>query len=280
MRQDHLVQSTDQSWDDISRERAAAVLRQAFVAAQLGMPAEDHETAVESLWIILEALLVDHLAPDPRTLADRAGRRTSIGNHWRRMVTSAVTHTFVLGGDFVMPEQLATAVEERAALLESGKLWHSRRPPGHGALVLRVHDDLTRLEATARAGRFAGPDDMDSLVDLIALATLGAVMAGEGATAQQPESTEGEQDESEVAIHGRWARTTESVAASFGIAECELIAVSRQGWVCAECGCLFTGRVEAGVAYPDRFAPIGRGGACDTTTECACPSAPLQREVR
>ncbi len=195
-------------------------------------------------------------------------------------MTSAVTHTFVLGGDFVMPEQLASAVEERAALLQAGKLWHSRRPPGHGALVLRVHDDLTRLEATARAGRFAGPEDMDSLVDLIALATLGAVMAGEGATRQRSESTEEEQEERDAANRGRWARSTESVAAAFGIADSELIAVSRHGWVCAECGCLFIGRVEAGVAYPDRFAPIGRGGACDTTTECACHSAPLQREVR
>ncbi len=64
------------------------------------------------------------------------------------------------------------------------------------------------------------------------------------------------------------------------MAEARLVAVTREGWACDECGCLFTGRVEGGVAYPDRMAPVGRRGPCDTTTACACHAAPLQRQVR
>ena len=261
------------AWDDIARERAGAVLRQAFVAAQFGMPAEDRETAIESLWILLEALLVDHLAPDERTLAERAERRTSMGTHWRRIVTTAVTHTFVLGGDFVQPEQLADAVDERAADLVAGRLWHSRRPPGPGALVLRANDDLSRLEATCASGAPAGADELPALVDLIAVAVLGAVMAGEEdvTTSDAP---------GPATSRGRWARDEHAVAAAFGIADVQLVATTREGWVCDECGCLFAGRVEAGTAYPDRYAPIGRGGPCDSTTPCACHSAPIQREVR
>ena len=68
------------TFNDANRERAETVLRQAFVAAQNGMPSEDPETAVESLWIILEALLVEHLAPTEAIEQARAERRTDIGN--------------------------------------------------------------------------------------------------------------------------------------------------------------------------------------------------------
>lgn len=264
------------SWDDIARDRAGTVLRQAFVAAQLGMPAEDHETAVESMWIILEALLVDHLAPDAPTIAERADRRASMGEHWRRLVTTAVTHTFVLGGDFVQPEPLAAAVDACAADLDAGRLWHSRRPPGPGALVLAAHDALRQLDATARSGAHAGPDDMRALVALISSATVGAVLADR----REIERSASAEFDEEPGSTGRWARSPESVAAAFGIPDSGLVAVSRHGWACDSCGCLFLGRVEAGTAYPDRFAPIGRVGACDVSNDCSCHRAPLQRDVR
>ena len=100
-------------FDEAELERCGTVLRQAFISAQIGMPSEDMETAVETLWIILEALMIDHLAPDEELLRDRADRRTDIGTQWRRMVTAAVTNTFVLGGVFVMPEELMLAASER-----------------------------------------------------------------------------------------------------------------------------------------------------------------------
>ena len=77
-----------------------------------------------------------------------------------------------------------------------------------------------------------------------------------------------------------WARSPESVAAAFGIPAAELHEISRTGWVCGDCGCVFLGRVEAGVAYPDRFAPIGRAGPCDAQEDCSCHDAPLQRRIR
>ena len=92
------------TYGDANRERAETVLRQAFIAAQLGMPSEDPETAVESIWIILEALLVEHLAPSQSIEQMRSERLTDIGSHWRRMVITAVTNTFVLSGGFVQPE--------------------------------------------------------------------------------------------------------------------------------------------------------------------------------
>ena len=263
------------TFSEANRERAETVLRQAFVAAQNGMPSEDPETAVESLWIILEALLVEHLAPTEAIEQSRAERRTDIGNHWRRMVTAAVTQTFVLSGGFVQPDPLEAAVEERAQLLISGDLWHTRRPPAQGALVLRVHSALQRLDATALSGQHPGAADVAALEDLIAYATLGAVMAGEVLPAQDTEA----RDSSDEA-KGRWARSTESVAAAFGIAGVELVAISKSGWACTDCGCVFLGQVDAGIAYPDRFAPIGRSGACDQQTECGCHDAPLQRRVR
>jgi len=263
------------TFSEANQERAETVLRQAFIAAQNGMPSEDPETAVESLWIILEALLVEHVAPTDAIEQTRAERRTDIGNHWRRMVIAAVTQTFVLSGGFVQPDPLAAAVAERAQLLISGALWHTRRPPAQGALVLRVHSALERLDVTALSGQHPGAADAAALEDLIACATLGAVMAGEVLPSQENDDR-GSIEEAK----GRWARSTESVAASFGISGVELIAVSKSGWACTECGCVFLGRVDGGIAYPDRFAPIGRSGPCDQHFSCACHQAPLQRRVR
>ena len=263
--------------DPAARERAETVLRQAFIAAQIGMPSEDRETAVETLRIILESLLVDHLAPDAEILENRADRRTTLGTHWRRMVTAAVTNTFVLGGIFVMPEELLQATEQRAQQHLAGSLWHTRRPPGPGALVLAVHQALGQLESTAGRGEFAGKADAEALVEIIALATVGAALAGEpsaeatGGDGQQSDSRRGS---------GRWTRDGAAAAAAFGIPGVELVSVERIGWACDRCGCLFLGRVEAGIAYPDRCAPVGRSGPCDSTIDCDCHRAPVQRDVR
>lgn len=261
------------SYDDADRDRAATVLRQAFIAAQLGMPSEDPETAVDTLWIILEALLVEHLAVDDGPV--HSVRRTAVGEHWRRMVITAVTNTFVLSGDFVQPEPLALVIEKNAKLLIDGEMWHTRRPPSQGALVLGVHSALGVLDATARSGRFPSAEDAVALNNLIALATLGAVMAGESAP-----NDERDQAAPVDEAKGRWARTPQSVASAFGIPDAELVAVSKTGWACAECGCVFLGRVEAGTAYPDRFSPVGRNGLCEADVDCTCHAAPLQRRVR
>lgn len=258
-------------WDEVDRARAAGVIDQAFLAAQLGMPAEDHETAVDALRIILDALLVDHLAPDDRTIDDRADRRVAIGVQWQRMVTTAVTHTFVLGGGFVQPDQLSTAVDEGAHSFFSGSGWVARRRRGHGQLVLRVHDDLSVFERTTRSGRPPGEDDMVALVDLIACAAIGAVM--DRPTVPDERSSIGRS-------RARWNRDPRSVAAAFGIPGANLVEVTRHGWVCDECGCLFAGRVEGTTAYPDRFAPVGRNGPCDGSVDCSCHAAPVQRNVR
>lgn len=243
------------------------MLERAFIAAQLGMPAEDHETAVETLRVLLSALLVEHLAPDERTLEDRVGRRVPIAEHWQRIVTTAVTHTFVLGGGFVQPDGLLTAVDA----LGGERSIRGRRPLAHGTLVLRVHDDLEILDASARAGRTAGPEDMDALVDLLACATVGAVLDGPGRPESGPTPP--------TRPRGPWSRSS-TVAATFGIPDATLVAVSRDGWVCDSCGCFFAGRVEGTVAYPDRFAPVGRDGPCDRTVDCVCHAAPVQRDVR
>ncbi|MSW44584.1 MAG: hypothetical protein F2520_05135 [Actinobacteria bacterium] len=268
--------------DHAELERCGTVLRQAFTSAQIGMPSEDMETAVETLWIIMESLIVDHLAPDEALLRDRGEQRTDIGTQWRRLVTAGVTNTFVLGGMFVMPEQLLEATAERALRLRAGTLLHTRRPPGHGALVFGVHQALLQLDGTATRGEFAGPADADALVELIALAALGATLAGEVAPASLGRSVPNEpDDDARVArTSGRWTRDPGTAAAAFGIPGVELVEVIRTGWACDSCGCVFAGKVEAGVAYPDRFAPVGRGGPCDSTSDCACHSAPVQREVR
>jgi hypothetical protein len=267
--------------DPAQRERAETVLRQAFISAQIGMPSEDRETAVETLWIILEALLVDHLAPDAAVLEDRADRRTTLGIHWRRLVTAAVTNTFVLGGVFVMPDELLHATEQRASQHFAGALWHTRRSPGPGALVLAVHRALIVLDATAQSGEFAGKADAAALVDLIAFATIGAAVASEvepTMTADGSFSASGGADDGRTG--GRWTRDGASAAAAFGIAGVELVRVFREGWACDLCGCVFLGRVDGGIAYPDRFAPVGRSGPCDTTSDCTCHTAPMQRNVR
>lgn len=267
-------------FDEAELERCGTVLRQAFISAQIGMPSEDMETAVETLWIILEALMVDHLAPDEALMRDRADRRSDLGTQWRRMVTAAVTNTFVLGGVFVMPEDLILAANERAVSLREGTLWHTRRPPGHGALVLGVHRALLQLDGTAARGAFAGTADAAALVELIALAAVGATIA-----AEMPSPAAGVPDAPTAATttgqtSGRWTRDPAATAAAFGIPGVELVEVVRTGWACDACGCVFAGKVEGGVAYPDRFAPVGRGGPCDSTSPCPCHLAPVQREVR
>jgi hypothetical protein len=271
-----MTETDDGFRDPAQRERAETVLRQAFIAAQIGMPSEDRETAVETLWIILESMLVDHLAPDAEVIEDRRDRRTSLGTHWRRLVTTAVTNTFILGGVFVMPEELLRATQERAKEHLSGSLWHTRRPPGPGALVLAVHRSLEVLDATAGRGEFAGKADAEALVDLIAFATLGAALAGESETL----TSAGSGAPPERRTGGRRTRDAGSTAAAFGIPEVGLVEVHRDGWACDACGCVFMGRIEGGVAYPDRMAPVGRGGPCDAVIECACHEAPLQRDVR
>jgi hypothetical protein len=261
------------AFDERSRAVAEGVLRQAFVAAQLAMPSEDMDTAVHTLWITLESLLVDHVAPGPAS--DRAREPLPAATHWRRLVNMAVTHTFVLSGGFVTPEESLAAVAARAGQGAAGRLWHTRRPPGQGALVLGAHEALLRLDATAAAGRFPDDTDAAALLDLIALATLGVVLAEADQARVAALRTEPDPEP-----RGRWARDGGTVAAAFGIPDVHLVPVSRDGWACDECGCLFAGRVEGGVAYPDRMAPVGRTGPCDTTTTCACHAAPVQRHVR
>jgi len=260
------------AFDDQARARAEAALRQAFVAAQLAMPSEDIETAVHTLWITLESLLVDHVLPGPA--AERTREPLPAAAHWRRLVNMAVTHTFVLSGGFVTPEHTLAAVAQKAEQGAAGRLWHTRRPAGQGALVLGVHRCLLHLDATASSGRFPDDTDAAALLDLIALSTLGVVLAEAAA------SVPSEPDVPDGGPRGRSGRDEAAVAAAFGIPGVHLVPVNRDGWACDECGCLFIGRVEAGVAYPDRLAPVGRRGPCDATTECACHAAPLQRHVR
>ena len=257
--------------DEIDRQKASLVLERAFVAAQLGMPSEDHETAVDLLRIQLGALLVDHLAPDERTIEYRGSHRATIEDHWQRMVTTAVTHTFLLGGGFVQHDPLLAAVVRHLERAGAGGEGMRRPPLDHGRLVLGVQDDLVVFDATGRAGRMAGPADMDALVDLIALATIGAVR---GDPRRDPTPAPA------ARARARWSRSAATVAASFGIPDASLVEAVKEGWVCDACGCFFAGTVEGAVAHPDRFAPIGRSGPCDSATDCVCHSAPLRREIR
>lgn len=265
------IDDPEVEWGHVAHQRAARVLELAFIAAQLGMPSEDHETAVDSLRILLEALLLEHLAPNTAALDDRAHRRVPIDVHWQRIVSTAVTHTFVLGGGFVQPDEILAAVDERIGGAGHDR-WTVARRLGQGACALHVHDALAVLGATARSGRAAGTADMEALVDLIAWASIGAA-------AEAPEVPDDALDGSAPG-RGRWARDPSTVAASFGIRDVNLVATSLDGWVCDECGCFFAGRVEGNFAYPDRFAPVGRGGPCDSTIDCACHAAPVQREIR
>lgn len=268
---------SDGYFDDAARERATHVLRHASSTAQIVPPADQFETAVDALWVDLEAMVAEHFAPSPAADSAENERGTSLADRWQRMVVTAITNGFILTGGFLTSDDMISEVEIRSRLMDAGELWHARRPPAQGALVLSVTAALVRLEAAAALGRHPDAQDAEAVVDIVAMATLGAVMAGEdrprvGAVRAEPPTVE------ESA--GRWARDPISVAQSFGIPDVGLIEVTRNGWACDACGCLFIGRVEGGVAYPDRFAPIGRTGACDESTDCACHGAPLQRRVR
>ena len=265
-------------FDDVAAERARTVLQQAFVAGQLGMPSEDLETAVESLWIILEALTVDHLAPDDRLDPTRTGRRVALSEHWKRMVTTAVTNTFVLSGGFVMPDEMFAAVEKRAQHLANGELWHTRRPPAQGALVFGVHSALITFDQSV-ASHLAVANESDALVDVIALSTLGAVLAWDLDLTRRVNEIDNALED-ELFAESFVDAAPERIASSFGIPDVHLLPVARSGWVCDECGCFFAGRIERGIAYPDRFAPIGKSGPCDNGLSCICHQAPLQRRIR
>jgi hypothetical protein len=207
---DDTTSDTEQFFDDAAREASGTVLRQAFVAAQLGMPSEDFETAVETLWIIFEALLIDHVASSESESRDSSEQFVSLDDRWRRLVTAAVIHTFVLSGDFVMPEALLVAVEERATRLAAGQMWHTRRPPAQGALVLGVHAALLHLERTGTSGKYPDKDDADALQEIIALATLGAVLARGAGTNRVANVDSGDDRPEEPEQSGRWARSPQS----------------------------------------------------------------------
>ncbi len=259
--------------DEALRVALTSTVRQAFFAAQLAPPSSDPDAAVQSLWITLESLMVDHLAP-PRG-DEREREPVPVASWWRRLLTTAVTHAFVLGGRFVTQDEVVDAAWAAAERSAAGRLWHTRRPPGQGAIVLEVHTALLRLDATNGAGATPGPEDAAALLDLVALATVGAVLA-DAVKADPDDPDEGPAG----SRRPRWATDPARVAAAFGIPDVNLVAVTRDEWVCDECGCAFTGRVESGIAYPDRMAPVGRQGPCDASTSCACHAAPLQRRVR
>ena len=249
-----------------------------FVAASLGMPTEDARTAMDVLWSSFEALVVQHFPVGSATGAEPpppppAGAVPD-ATHWSRVLVTAVTNSIVLGGGFVRPDQVGSAVLDLAADLRSGGIWHTRRPPGPGAVALAAHRRLLSLDHTASVGHPPGPADQLAVDELVALAALGAVLADDGSVpagrAPTPSTSDGD------AAAGRAARA----ARSFGIPGTILVAVERPGWACDACGCVFTGRVESGIAYPDRMAPVGRGGPCDAVTDCPCHAAPLQRRVR
>jgi hypothetical protein len=259
--------------DEALRVALESTVRQAFFAAQLAPPSSDPDAAVQSLWITLESLMVDHLAPPRGDERDR--EPVPVATWWRRLLTTGVTHAFVLGGTFVTRDEVVEAAWATAGRSAAGRLWHTRRPPGQGALVLEVHAALLRLDATIAGGDTPDADDGAALVDLVALATVGAVLA-DSAKAGPDDPDEGPVG----SRRPRWASDPARVAAAFGIPDVNLVAVTRDEWVCDECGCAFAGRVESGIAYPDRMAPVGRQGPCDSSTACACHAAPLQRRVR
>lgn len=259
--------------EDEWRGALESTLRQSFFAAQLAPPSSDPEAAIQSMWIILESLVVDHLAPPSGE--DREREPVPVATWWRRMVTTAVTHAFVLGGTFPTPEQALEAAAAVARRSAEGRLWQTRRPPGQGALVLGVHAAVQLLDETVAAGAVPGDDDAAALLEVVSLATVGAVLADRSTTVAVDAD-----DDLTGRGRPRWATDPARVASAFGIPDVNLVAVTRDEWVCDECGCAFAGRVESGIAYPDRFAPVGRQGPCDATTACACHDAPLQRRVR
>ncbi len=260
------------SSEEAFRGRIAKVLDGTFVAASLGMPTEDARTAMDVLWASFEALMVQHF-PAQHETAPPVGAVPD-ATHWSRILVTAVTNSIVLGGGFVRPARVGASVLDLVAELRAGGIWHTRRPPGPGAVVLACHARLLLLDHTAGTGRQPGPADQDAVDGLVALAALGSVLTGEGSVPAGRAPAPTAPDGAEV------ARRAEAAARSFGVPEVGLVPVERTGWACDACGCVFAGRVEAGIAYPDRMAPVGRGGPCDAVTDCACHAAPLQRRVR
>jgi hypothetical protein len=251
--------------DAAFRARVSQVLERTFVAASLGMPTEDARTAMDVLWSSYEALVGRHF-PAP---GSPPGTEVPDATHWSRILVTAVTNSIVLGGGFVRPAKAEADVLVWADRLRSGGAWHTRRPPGPGAVVLAAHVRLLALDEVARTGRPPGPSDQGHVDGLVALAGLGAVL-GTDDRVPRPVTTPPE------TVAARRRRAGEA-AAAYGVPDVELVAAERTGWACASCGCLFTGGTDGAVVYPDRMAPVGRGGPCDAVTECACHAAPLRR---
>jgi hypothetical protein len=268
--------SAETTTEDAFHAAAARVLEGAFVASSLGMPTEDARTAVDVMWASFEALVDRHFP----AAEGRPGPPVEVpdGTHWSRILVTAVTNALLLRGTFIRPAEAAPAVEERARELRAGDLWHSRRPPGPAAVVLAVHADLLRLDETAALDRPLAPADAAAVERVVALSALGAVLAGEGSGPARRATVDRERAGSdEPAVESN--RRAREMAVLFGVPGVELVAVERSGWACDVCGCVFVGRVDGGVAYPDRLAPVGRGGPCDSVTACACHAAPLQRRL-
>lgn len=262
--------------DDAFDAAVAKVLDGAFIASSIGMPTEDARTAVDVIWSSFEALLARHFPAGE----GRPGPPVEVpdGTHWSRILVTAVTNSLLLGGTFLRPSDVSRVVVEREIALRAGDLWHSRRPSGPGALVLATHTALLRLDETADTGRSFAPMDAAAVEQVVALSTLGAVLSGEGSVPAGRPSPDRARTSADPAAAESQRRARE-MAVLFGVPGVQLVAVERSGWACDACGCVFVGRVEAGMAYPDRLAPVGRGGPCDVVTECACHEAPLQRRV-
>ena len=122
-------------------------------------------------------------------------------------------------------------------------------------------------------------NESDALVDVIALSTLGAVLAWDLDLTRRVNEIDNALED-ELFTDSFVDAAPERIASSFGIPDVHLLPVARSGWVCDECGCFFAGRIERGIAYPDRFAPIGKSGPCDNGLSCICHQAPLQRRIR
>jgi len=251
----------------------AKVLESAFISSSIGMPTEDPRTAMDVLWASYEALFVVHFPAGEGTPGPPVTVPDS--THWTRMLVTAVTNGLVLSGAFVRPGDVARRVHERDRELRSGALWHTRRPVGPGAVVLAVHRHLLQLHATAENDTVPGPDDAESLRELVVLTALAAALSRPAAAPAPGEVSVVDADRAEAEVADR----AREVAVQFGVPGVQLVPVQRSGWACDVCGCVFTGRVEGGMAYPDRLAPVGRGGPCDQVTHCACHRAPVQRRV-
>jgi len=113
---------------------------------------------------------------------------------------------------------------------------------------------LGNFAATAGRGEFAGKADADALVDIIALATVGAALAvhpqSEWLARMQSSPAPDEARGDGPSMAPRRLRPSASPAWNW----CPW---SGPVGSANSCGCLFLGRVEAGIAYPDRLAPVG-----------------------